>query len=270
MLYGEFKSRFKKESEPILGEYVIEDTRKQESQHNKKPKRKISFFKKFFIFVLVLVIIVCSALLACDFLLPDGLNTVFALFEKEADYYYTLIWGSYDTLKEARTQADGLKLQGGAGYIYYDGKYRVFLSYYPDKVSADSVALKGNYELYPIVKSTIKITDTPLSQREEIRELIGIENEILAELYDVAAQLENGTSATDCAMKITTLSKRIEKKCQLLFESNTVNAKMIKLRQALKIALSALNNLSSDKITTTYLSDIREAAILIAFAFSAT
>lgn len=270
MLYGEFKSRFKNESDPILGDYIIEDTRKNIIEHKKEDRKKLGFFKKLLVFVLILIILACSSLLACDFLLPNGLNTVFALFEKDADYYYTLIWGTYDTLKEARTQADGLKLQGGAGYIYYDGAYRVFLSYYPDKTSAESVAKKGNYELYPIVKSTLKTSDIPMSQRDGVKSLLGIEDEILNELYEIAALLENGTSSTECANRITTLKKRIENDSQKFIDSNTVNAKMIKLRQALKITLSSLDNLSLEKITTTYRSDIRETAILIALTFSGT
>lgn len=268
MLYGEFKSRFKKESEELPINYEIEDLRRKVEL---KPKsKKTGFFKKAFIFLMVIVIILCSTLLACDFLLPDGISTLISLFEKDAQYYYTLIWGSYDSLETAKVQADGLKLQGGAGYIYYDGKYNVFLSYYPDKASAETVAIKGNYSIYPILKSTFKATDASLSTKDYVKELIGIEEEVLNELYSISASLEDGTSVTDCANNIEKLSTSLENKCKSLFTLDTTNAKTIKFRQALKLTLSVLNNLSKDRITTTYLSDIREATILIALTFSGT
>lgn len=268
MLYGEFKSRFKNDEEHNV-DYVIEDTRKRVIDEKQPKQRKLSFFKWLIVFILVLIIICCSALLACDFLLPQGLNSVLQLFDKEVSYYYTLLWGSYDSLKEARTQADGLKLQGGAGYIFYDGKYRVFLSYYPTKKDAQKVADKGDYDVYPIIKSTLSITDVPISNRETVRDILGIEDEILNELYSISASLENGAeSATQCADKITALSARITKKTQLFFEEDITNGKLLKLKSAIDITKAVLKNISDDKITTTYLSDIREATILIAFTFS--
>lgn len=268
MLYGEFKSRFKS-NEEHNGDYVIEDTRKRVIEEKQPKKMKLGFFKRLLVFLLVLIIIGCSALLACDFLLPQGLATVFQLFEKDVNYYYTLLWGSYDSLKEARTQADGLKLQGGAGYIFFDGKYRVFLSYYPTRTDAQAVAIKGDYEVYPIIKSTLSVSDIPISNRGTVREILGIEDEILNELYSISASLESGAeSATQCADRISTLSSKITKKTELFFEEGITNGKLLKLKSAINITQAVLKNISDDKITTTYLSDIRETAILIAFTFS--
>ena len=58
------------------------------------------------------------------------------------------------TYKEASILANEIQSKGGAGYIYFDGKYHILINYYSSESEAKKVAenLKASYEKTTIFK----------------------------------------------------------------------------------------------------------------------
>lgn len=90
-------------------------------------------------FVLLSFLILIALGLAM-FLYPNSLG--------KNEFYFVEI-NSFLSYNEANDLANTISSLNGAGYVYYDGKYHVFASFYPSKKDAETVCenLKSNYPL---------------------------------------------------------------------------------------------------------------------------
>ena len=93
-------------------------------------KNKTSFLLLFFIVIILLGL--------CIFIYPKKSNTI--------EFYFVEI-DNFQTFKEANNLSLKINESGGAGYVYFDGKYRVLASFYSNYDNAKKVAdnLKNDY-----------------------------------------------------------------------------------------------------------------------------
>ena len=99
-------------------------------------KKSIKKRKNYSVLIMVLVI---SVLMCTYFLILPKTRT--------STYYFIRI-NSYLTYKEANKLANELQSKSAGGYIYFDGKYHVFASFYPSQQEADNV-LSNLIDSYP-------------------------------------------------------------------------------------------------------------------------
>lgn len=114
---------------------------------------------------------------------------------------YTVVYfveiNSFLNYKDASTLANEISALGGAGYVYYDGKYHVLASYYPSEEDANTVS-ENLLTDYPTAKVyTIEIDKVSLSnelsssQQDCIKDQINANEKLINSLYNTIIQYDS-------------------------------------------------------------------------------
>lgn len=158
MLYQDFKKSF--EREEFESEYIVEDARtKNEKKPTVESPKKIgkTSLKRGLLAAMCLIILAASAfLLYVEVFVSGGIKGFFAGLAKGDEEYYYYLYAECSSFDEAKATSDNLRSQGAAGYIYYDGEYKVILSYYGKEEYALSVADKTRYSILKIPKNEVQ------------------------------------------------------------------------------------------------------------------
>ncbi len=141
-------------------------------------RKKINTPKKSSLSILCFLILICLGL--AMFLYP---NTI-----KKDEYYFVEI-NSFLTYNEASNLANNISAMNGAGYVYYDGKYRVFAAFYPTKEDAEKVCenLISNYptcSVYTLKCDRFyKLNTLTDNQNKSIEDLLKANVNLMNEVY---------------------------------------------------------------------------------------
>lgn len=265
MLYGEFKKQFNDENE-IDQSYQIEDTRrKNKKEQENKPKKCENkgkrIIKVLLILVLIVIVVFCAVLLYFDIFDEDGINGLFGRDIKDTDYVYFLSAGSFDKIEEATSLSDNLKPKGCAGYIYYDGKFNVLVSFYLDEKTANEVSQKTKYQIIKVFKNSA-IKRIPSTIKGQYDKCKNFENEVLTELFNASVSLQNEKDLSKCSKSVSNLveSQRISTREFLTDAPKTNDIDANKLASKINSSLNQLEKLASDLT----LCNLRFTAIYIA------
>ncbi len=149
--------------------------------------------------VLVIIACFCLTLLSADYLSGGYILAEFdsdsTVSSKECDYY-AVQTGMYSDQKTAELYAKNIRARGGAGYVYYDGIYRVVASVYSEALQARSVAEKMeqagiNATIFPITLSPI--SDSSISSEDRATLLSA--SECAGYCYESLYELSNAVDA---------------------------------------------------------------------------
>ena len=134
-----------------------------------RPRKKISFT------IIVILIILLM-----------GLALYIGIKPNPNQYYYFVEINTFYRYLDANNLANQIQNKGGAGYVYYDDKYHVLASFYPNKEDAEKVCenLKNEYSnasVFVIEATKFKV-DRKFSDKE---------NNVLAKLNKANSELFN-------------------------------------------------------------------------------
>ena len=270
--YGDFLREYNRQA---VSRHEVEDTRATKQADGRaaaapkevrgKPRKKRRG-RALAVWILLILALFSAAVLVADFFLPQGVvGWVEGVFAHSSDYLYAVAHRATD-LDEARTISQGVRAQGGGGFIAFDGAYYVLLSVYPGKEQADGVALKGGYVVYPLCTDTYSATDFPLSMRGKVKDILSYPVELYQALYDLSVEVQEGKTTIDQA-KVTVynlrgaLNARTESfRSAAASSSDTV---VVNYHASLLAVLAALDNLTNSKAEgAVWLADLRWTYIL--------
>lgn len=232
-------------------------------QKKKKPKSG----KSKTIAVLGLILCFCATLLLADYfsggyILADFDQSVNA---SENSSYYCVQTGMYSDLKTAELYAENVKSRGGAGYVYYDGMYRVVASVYTGALQAKTVAEK--MEHVGVDSTVFSITHSPFSDnslsaqtRDELNSLSTYADYCYQTLYNLSNELDTGKiSNSDILSSLNALTTYLENskaKADEIEFSTTASALSSKIKGAIEIIKNVSQTVNSSSLRYAYCSII--------------
>ena len=230
-------------------------------------KRKTGKGKSKTIAVLGMILCFCATLLLCDYfsggyILADFDQSVNA---SEKSSYYCVQTGIYSDLKTAELYAENVKSRGGAGYVYYDGMYRVVASLYTGALQAKTVAEK--MEQVGIDATVFSISHSPFSDnslsaqnRDELNSLSTYADYCYQTLYNLSNELDTGkTSKNDIISSLNALITYLENsrtKAEKIEFSSIANALSSKIKGAIEIIKNVSQTVNSSSLRYAYCSII--------------
>lgn len=182
-------------------------------------KKEIRSRRREIIAVLAVVMCFCLTLYLADYFSNGYL---LADFDKDAtvsggEYdYYAVQTGMYTDRKTAELYAENIRKRGGAGYVLYDGVYRVVASVYTKAVQARTVAERMgeagvdatvfSFSLQPVSDSSLSATD-----RNTLVTVSEYTTYCYETLYDLSIQIDTGTlTDSELQAKLTALKSFLE------------------------------------------------------------
>jgi len=240
---------------------------KRPPKNRRMPRRKPHrTLRTVFVVLCLFVVLASLMLLLSDFLLPRGiLGYVVETFAPAPNYVYAVSAGSFDTLTEARATSDGVRARGGAGFIAYDGHYRVLLSAYPDQSSAQSVAEKHGYTVYPMRTDGLEADDFPLAYRSAAKPLEHYHVDIYRQLYDVSDQLAQGGAIAYARARVEAIREALRTKAESFLAATeyATDATTQNFRATIEAVLASLDNLITQSTDATFPTDLRWTYIMV-------
>lgn len=199
-------------NEPIQTESQESETLNPQDFYSKEYKskaakttKKFSFFSVFFAITALLLAFSCANLLSYG-LYSSGFSLLNNK-QKENAYYFVQV-GSFSNYANAQTVATEIMQKSGAGFIYFDGGYRVFTSVYFNMDDAQKVVDK-NLQSYP--NSTVYILEV-----QKVKQMKNLTNAQLSAFKNAVTSLIN---AIKSVYEIT-----------IDFDSSTIDASAAKQR----------------------------------------
>lgn len=130
---------------------------------------------------IIVLIFVCIILIgAILFLKPEQ--------TKHNSFYFVEI-NNFLVLSDAQTLSVEIRNKGGAGYIYFDGKYHVLASYYPNKNDAEIVCknLKQDYKTATIyelkINKNVNLKNLSNNQKNAVENFISCGYSTIEKIY---------------------------------------------------------------------------------------
>ena len=223
---------------------------RNQTAQNKPEKRTKSYpssnsTKRFrIIAILSIVLCFCATLLIYDSLV-DGyaLGDFDTANSSQKSIYYCVQTGCYLDKSTAEYYARTVQSRGGAGYVLYDGNYRVIASVYLDRDKAQTVAdrLSSTHEecsVYTLTLSKIYDNSLPSSSREIIENCTSYADFVYRELYEIS----NGID-------------------QEIITSNELTARLENLKSTLAFYSSSLESISFSTPSSILLSNIKATLV---------
>lgn len=126
-----------------------------------------------------------------------GLAYFFQPRSKKAYEFYFVEVNSYLNYTEANNMANTIQQSGGAGYVYFNGRYHVLASFYPSEADARSVCenLKSDYpnaKIFTIEADDFaRLKNLTREQNELIEKTIADNKNLIAGLYTAITKYES-------------------------------------------------------------------------------
>lgn len=215
------------------------------------------------IVILAVMLCFCLTLFLSDYfsggyLLADFDQSVSAKTDSET--YYGLQTGMYNDLKTAEEYAQSIKSRGGAGYVYYDGVYRVVASVYKTAVQARTVCEKMgeagidatvfSFSISPYSDSSISS-----SNREELISVSTYADYCYQMLYTLSNDIDTGNSNqnVDSTLKnLVTYLENCNQKAQNIAYSAPASALSSNIKGAIEIIKNVPNSPTSSDLRYAY------------------
>lgn len=195
-------------------------------------------------FTLVISLITIGAVVW--FARTDGKLTV-----NERNYGF-ISMGKYDNLSEASARADSVRNNGGAGYLYGEGKYEVVAACYPNKTSAAEVCerLVGAGEtasVFSLSRPKISI-EKPNKNADVLSVMLAKPDKIFDELYEISVKTDTKEISEAAALyAVVKLNVSVDEYAQKCSGMETEAGKYLnKLFLSLAASLSGLANVKEN------------------------
>ncbi len=202
-------------------------------QYRKKintPKKTNFFLLSFFILILLGVAM---------FFYPNA--------SAKNEYYFVEI-NSFLSYSEANDLANTISALNGAGYVYYDGTYRVFASFYPRKKDAESVCenLKSDYPTVTIYtlecNKFYKLNDLSNDQNKCVENLLSANHNLINAVYKCIINFDtNEINVNELLLNLKNLKSDYQKFSDDFFEQFNTNSKYNKAKKYVAKIESATN-----------------------------
>ena len=270
--YGDFLAEYNRQAP---SPHEVEDTRapkreeKAPAAHPKDKRAKPRSRHKgraIFLGLLLTLALLSGGVLVADFFLPQGVvGWVEGVFAHSSDHLYAVAHRAAD-LDEARNISQGVRAQGGGGFVAFDGSYYVLLSVYPTQEEAQEVAGKGGYLVYPLLTDSYSSSDFPLSIRSKVKDILSYPTEVYQDLYKLSVEVQEGTTTVAQAKivvynilsALTTHTQSFRNAA-----SSSGDTVVVNYNASLLAVMAALDNLTNSKSEgAIWLADLRWTYIL--------
>ncbi len=214
------------------------------------------------IFILMTVII--GLMIVAFFVKPNN---------NKLDNLYLVRINTYLTYSEASKMSNEIQSRGGAGYIFFDGKYHVIASYYTTESEAISVVdnLATEYptaNVYTLEISQYKNKKTlSNNQNKAITNLIQTANNMIKQVYSLLLQYDkNEITSNELTIRFTDIITLLEDKiADYKAELSSNNANYINSIEKLDDITSSLNTIKSN-LDKSY--QLKYELVSIVFSYS--
>ncbi|MDD2648539.1 MAG: SPOR domain-containing protein [Eubacteriales bacterium] len=173
--------------------------------------------------------------------------------------YTALQLGAFDNLQSAEAESEKFKKRGAAGYVFFEGKNRLFASVYPSRAEARNVQqrLKDNHsvetylytiELPPI---TMRVTGTE-TQLGALSGALALPGALLSESYSLFFALDEGRiTGNEAKVEMQKQSKRVDEAIATMKSvfAGTGSKTVINLQKTLSSLKKSIDVLSDKNIT---------------------
>lgn len=169
--------------------------------------------------ILSVFLVVIGGLLALSFanilsyaMYSSGLSLLTGYDSRSTDYYAVAV-AYCTTQSEAQTLAQTLTLQGGAGYIQYDGTYRVLAQCYSSRKDAEKVVsnIRSTYPQATVYQISVPKfnypTDMSKTQLSATKNIVQTMSNTLSSLYSISSDYD--TESADISTARTRISALI-------------------------------------------------------------
>lgn len=208
---------------------------------NKKPK---NYFSLIFIIIIILLGL-------CIFLYPKNYN-----YEK---MYFVEI-DNFNTYKDANKLANLISNKGGAGYVFYDGKYRVLASFYSNYDNAKKVSENLNKEYKNVSILTVENTKfTPKKQlnkhqNSQVKIVLKTTFEALLKLEKLNLKLDKKTlSENELKLHIKNINDNFQNIYSSFLSYFKNDSKFNIAKKYLNEIKNSMSTLTADTITSSIL-----------------
>lgn len=212
--------------------------------------------------ILAIILCFCLTLVLSDYfsggyLLADFDQSAGASID--AEQYYALQTGMYSDLKTAEEYAKTVKSRGGAGYVYYDGVYRVIASIYKTAVQARTVGEKMGQSGIDATVFSFSIspyTDSSISQsdRNELELLSDYTDYCYQTLYTLSNDIDTGNLSQGVSVTLNGLVNYLENSNQKA-QNISFSTPALTLSSNIKGAIEIIKNVPQTPVS----SDLRYA-----------
>ena len=212
--------------------------------------------------ILAIILCFCLTLVLSDYfsggyLLADFDQSAGASID--AEQYYALQTGMYSDLKTAEEYAKTVKSRGGAGYVYYDGVYRVIASIYKTAVQARTVGEKMGQSGIDATVFSFSIspyTDSSISQsdRNELELLSDYTDYCYQTLYTLSNDIDTGNLSQGVSVTLNGLVNYLENSNQKA-QNISFSTPALSLSSNIKGAIEIIKNVPQTPVS----SDLRYA-----------
>lgn len=211
-------------------------------EYKKKILKKETFGFSFFVYVFV-----CIILMGVIFFLKPSIKT------KTENFYYVEVACTLNYNEAFKISTD-MQTKGGAGYIYFDGKYHVFANLYLTKLEANSVA-ENIKEVYPSSKiyemefnKNINTKQLSSQQEKAVKNLTQTGFNSLNQIYENIIEYDKANLEKNIMiLNFKTIKNNFESCYNEFIAAFDKNSKFNKCKTHLEKLYSSLENLTKDE-----------------------
>lgn len=187
--------------------------------------KKYNVYNIILVSAFVLLILLVSVVFGYSF---AGKSLIVASSRQSDCCYYMVEIAKYDNYDDAQQKSQEVMAKGGAGFVFYDEGFRVFLSSYLTYDEASNVSSKNNCSVYEF-KITVGAFGTKFSQNVSqifknnylsFRECIGGLNHLILSFQD--NEMSNVSVRENCLMLLEEIDMQIEKFNSIFFEDSVM------------------------------------------------
>lgn len=207
------------------------------------------------------LIFVCVLLMGAIFFLKPKT-------QKNVDLLYFVEINNFLNYSSANTLAQEIQTKGGAGYVYFDGKYHVFASVYLTKTDAKSVCenLKENYPTSKIfeleIKKNLDVKNLTELQKESVKNLAEQGKNTFSQIYsNILALDKTEIDHNQAVLNFKTIKNNFIDVSNNFNTAFNENSKYNKAKNYLSTINTPLENLSNEKIVCNYKYELINFAI---------
>ena len=222
----------------------------------KEYRRKISSTNSGASGTFAIYIFICIILVGALFFLKPSKKT------EHNNTFYFLEISRYLNYADASKLSNEIQAKGGAGYVYFDGQYRVFASLYLNKTDAEKVCenLKLDYSTAKVFeyeyKRNLNLNNLSTAQKKSAKNLIEHGNETLNQIYENIVAFDKAEiNQNNLLLNFKTIKNNFDECCKdfnLAFDENSKFNKAKSYILELNSALNALTNKDNANFTLKY------------------
>ena len=191
-------------------------------------------------------------LLLCIIIITLGVAFFLRPQKTELNKFYFVEIDSFETYKDASNLAQNIQSSGGAGYIYYNNKYRVLAGFYPYYSQAESVTnnLKSefkNCQIFTLECKKLKnINNLSSSQNNVMNEFSKVVFKNIYKMADLSIKYDkNEIDTQNLSLSFKSINNEIDSYYQEFISNFKTNSKFNTAKSYAKNITSSLKTLQN-------------------------